>query len=137
MTRTKSLIDFGIHNKVGDAYFRADWFCRHNHDCVEDRRANRQQAVDRAERASDGPFVPVLECDHHHYARPRPRTVADLRFELVTGSSGSLSRSSLSAPPAEGSGVTLRSRFSVVGSEAGDSETVDGDYSDFGEAYGI
>ena len=73
----------------------------------------------------------------HLYARPPPRTVADLRFDLVTGSSGSLSRSSLSTLPAEGSGVTPRSRFSAVGSEAGYSETIDGDYSDFGEAFAI
>ena len=31
----------------------------------------------------------------------------------------------------------LRSRFSVMGSEAGYSETVDGDHSDFGMAYGV
>ena len=34
-------------------------------------------------------------------------------------------------------GVALKSRFSVTGSEAGYSDTVDGDYSDFGEAYGV
>ena len=33
--------------------------------------------------------------------------------------------------------MTLTSRFSVMGSDAGYSETVDGDYSDFGEAYGV
>ena len=69
-----------------ETYFRADWFCKHNHDRIEDRRAIRQQAFARAERTNDGRVVPVLECDNHVYARPPPRTVADLRYDLVTGS---------------------------------------------------
>ena len=134
----KSSIDFGIHDHTGEIYFRADQFCKHSHDNLEARRAIRRQTLERAERSNDGPVVPVLECDSHLYARPPPRTVADLKFDLVIGSSGSLSRSSLSKLPEEGrSGVTLRSRFSVLGSEAGYSETIDGYYSDFGEAYGI
>ena len=51
---------------------------------------------------------PALECDNHLYQRPSPRTVADLKYDVVIGSSSSLSRSSLSTLPAEGSGVTLR-----------------------------
>ena len=92
--------------------------------------------MERAEGTNDGPLVPISEYDQHFVARPRPRTVGELRFELVSGSSSSLSRASLSTLPAEGSGVTLRSRFSVVGSDAGYPEPVDGDYSDFGEACG-
>ena len=119
--------------------FRSDSFCKYNHDRIEDRRAIRQQAVDRADRTNDGLVVPVLECEDHLYQRPSPRTVADLNNELVTGSSSSLSRSrsSLSTLPAEEGAVTLRSCHSVLGSEAGYSETIDGDFSDFGEAYGV
>ena len=62
----KSLIDFGISNILGETYFRADWFCKYNHDRIEDRRAIRPQAVEHAERTNDGPVVPVLECDNHH-----------------------------------------------------------------------
>ena len=72
--------------------------------------------------------------DHH---QPSPRTKAQLSTELVIGSSSSLSRFSLSTLPAEEGGITLRSRHSVLGSDAGYSETIDGNYSDFGEAYGV
>ena len=132
-----SLIDFGVHDETGDTYFRADQFCKYSHENMELRRSIRRQAVERAEWRNDGPIVPVIEYDSHFYARPPPRTVRDLQYDLVSGSSSSLSRASLSTLPTEGSGVTLSSRFSVLGSEAGYSETVDGDYSDFGEAYGI
>ena len=56
---------------------------------------------------------------------------------LVSGSSSSLPQSTLESLPANSSGVVLRSRFSVMGSEAGYSETVEEDHSDFGMAYGI
>ena len=72
--------------------------------------------------------------------RPAPkgqRTIAELNYGLVSGSSSSLSQSALETLPASSGGVVLRSRFSVMGSEAGYSETVDGDHSDFGMAYGI
>ena len=111
-------------------------FCKDNHDCIEDRKAIRQQAVDTASRTNHGPVVPVLDCEEHLYQRPSPRTKAQHSTELVTVSSSSLSRSSLSTLPAEEGGVTLRSRHSVLGSDAGYSETIDGDYSDFGEAHG-
>ena len=133
----KSLIDFGIKSETGETYFRADNFCKIYHDNMGYRREVRRQAVDRAEFQGDGPIVPVNEFDRVFYLRPYPRTDADLNYGLVFGSSGSLSRSSLSTLPAKEGGVTLRSCFSVLGSEAGYSETVDGDYSDFGEAYGV
>ena len=69
----KSLVDFGVNNVTGETYFRADWFCKYNHDSIEDKRAIRQQAVERAERTNDGPVVPALERDNHLYARPSPR----------------------------------------------------------------
>ena len=97
----------------------------------------RRRAVGRAERSRDGPVVPVIEYDRVFYLRSPPRTVADLDYNLISGSSGSLSRSSLSTLQADEGGVSLRSRFSVLGSETGYSETVDGDYSDFGETYEI
>ena len=52
-------------------------------------------------------------------------------------SSSSLSRTALETLPSSSEGVVLRSRFSVVGSDAGYSETVDGDHSDFGLAFGV
>ena len=66
-----------------------------------------------------------------------PRTWAKINASLVTGSSSSLSTSSLNRLPSAEIGVTLRSRFSVVGSDAKYSDTVDGDYSDFGEAFSV
>ena len=39
--------------------------------------------------------------------------------------------------PSSSEGVVLRSRFSVMGSEAGYSETVDGDCSDFELPFGV
>ena len=59
----KSLIDFGLHYEVGETHLRSDWFCKYNHDRAEDRRAIRQQAVDRASRTSDGPVALVLDCE--------------------------------------------------------------------------
>ena len=133
----KSLIDCGVKSDLGETYFRADNFCKMHHDNVEYRRAVRQQAIDRAESHGDGPIVPVVELDRLFYQWPTPVTVAELNFGLVAGSSSSLSRSSLDTLPASTGGVTLRSRFSVMGSEAGYSETIDGDRSDFGEMYGV
>ena len=133
----KSLIDFGIKNELGETYFRADNFCKVPHDNVEYRRNVSQQALDRAESHGDGPTVPVMEMDRVFYQRPTQRTVAQLNYGLVSGSSSSLSRSSLDTLPASTGGVTLRSRISVMGSETGYSETIDGDHSDFGEAYGV
>ena len=95
----KWLIDFGMRYEVGETYFRADWFCKYNHDSLEDRKAFRQRAVDRASGTNDGPIVPVLDCEQHLYRRPSPRTLAQINADLVTGSSSSLSRSSLSALP--------------------------------------
>ena len=133
----KSLVEFGINNKTLETYLRADYFCKRHHDDINYRRYFGREAVERAEGTNDGPLVPILEYDPHFFARPRPWTVGELRFDLVSGSSSSLSRATLSTLPAEGSGVTLRSRFSVVGSDACYFETVDGDDPDFGEAYGI
>ena len=106
-----------------------DNFCKMYHDNMGYRREIRRQAVDRAESQGDGPIVPINEFDRVFYLRPFPRTVAELNYGLVSGSSSSLSRSSLSTLPAEEGGVTLRSHFSVMGSEAGNSKTVDGDSS--------
>ena len=106
-------------------------------DSLQDRRTIRQRTLDRAAGTNDGPILPVLECEPFVYKRHSPRTLAHLNADLVTGSSSSLSSSSLSRLPSADRGVTLRSRFSVAGSDAGYSDTVEGDYSHFGEAYGI
>ena len=84
---TKSLIDFGLRYNVRETYFRADWFCKCNHDRLEDRRAIQKQAVDRANSTNDGPIVPVLEHERRTYMRPSPRTKAQISADLVTGSS--------------------------------------------------
>ena len=63
-------------------------------------------------------------------------SLGQLDPELVAGSSTVLSRSSLSTLPEDERAVTLKSCFSVTGSEADYPDTIDGDYSDFGEAYG-
>ena len=52
---------------------------------------------------------------------PQPRTLA---------------RAALSTLPEREQTVTLRSKFSVTGSEIGYEDTIDGDYSGFGEAHG-
>ena len=132
----KSLIEFGTRDILGETYFRADNFCKVYHDNREYRRNVRQLALDRAESHGDGPIVPVIELDRVFYQRSPPRTIAQLTYGLVSGSSSSLSRSALDTLPGSIGGVTLRSRFPVMGSDAGYSETVDGDHSDFGIAYG-
>ena len=74
--------------------------------------------------------------DRFFYDLRKPRTIADLDYGLVAGSSSMLTSSALGSLPAGSSeNVVLRSRFSVMGSEAGYTETVDGDYSDFDLAY--
>ena len=57
----KLMIDFGLHYNVGETYVCADWFCKCNHDRLEDRRAIQKQAVDRANSTNDGLTVPVIE----------------------------------------------------------------------------
>ena len=133
----KSLVEFGLHKKLLETYFRADHFCEYYHDDVEFRRTVRKLAIDRADETGDGPIVPIVVMDKFFYQRPAPRTIAELNCGLVSGSSSSLSQSALETLPANPGGVVLRSQFSVMGSEAGYSETVDGDHSDFGMAYGI
>ena len=132
----KALIEFGVNHNLRDTYFRADYFCKYNHDDVEHRQKTRKLAVDRAE-DSGHPIVPIVEMDEFFYERKASRTIADLNYGLVFGSSSSLSRSALDTLPTGSGGVVLRSRFSVMGSEAGYSETVDGDHSDFGVAFGV
>ena len=44
----KSLIDFGLHDVLGETYFRANNFCKVYHDNVGYRREVRQHVIDRA-----------------------------------------------------------------------------------------
>ena len=127
---------FGHHNIVHESYFRADYFCKYYHEDDENRKKIRKLAVDRAERVRN-PVVSIVEMDKFFYEQRAPRTIAELNYRLVSGSSSFLSRSALDTLPTRSSGVVLRSRFSVMGSEAGYSETVDGDHSDFGLAFGV
>ena len=97
----------------------------------------RKTAADSAEQAGGGNIVPVVPMDKFFYEMKRPRTIADLNYGLVTGSSSSLTSSVLGTLPSSSERVVLRSRFSVMGSEAGYTETVDGDYSDFELPFGV
>ena len=133
----EALIDFGLYRYVRESYFRADYFCKDKHEDVVHRRKLRKTAVDSADQAGGGSVAPVAAMDRFFYEMKRPRTIADLNYGLVTGSSSSLTSSALGALPSGSEGVVLRSRFSVMGSEAGYTETVDGDYSDFELAYGV
>ena len=133
----KALTEFGVRGNVYDSYFRADSFCKYNHDDEEFRHKLRKTAIDRAAREGGGTIVPIVPMDRFFYEVKRPRTIADLNYRLVTGSSSSLSSTALDTLPSSSGGVVLRSRFSVMGSEAGYSETVDGDYSDFELAFGV
>ena len=127
----KALTDFGVWGNVHDSYFRADYFCKHNHEDDVFRHKLRKTAVDRAAREGGGTIVPIVSMDKFFFEMKRPRTIADLNYGLVTGSSSSLSATALDTLPSSSGGVVLRSRFSVIGSEAGYTKTVDGDYSDF------
>ena len=133
----KALIEYGVRNNLFDSYFRADYFCRYYHENEEYRHKLRKTAIDRAENEGSGSIVPIVKMDKFFYERKTPRTLADLNYQLVSGSSSSLSRTALETLPSNSEGVVLRSRFSVMGSEAGYSEIVDGDHSDFGLAFGV
>ena len=137
----KALTEFGVYGNLFDSYFKADYFCKYYHEEEEYLHKRRKTAVDRAASEGSGSIVPIVSMDKFFYERKTPGTIADLNYRLVTGSSGSLSQTALETLPSSSSGgVVLRSRFSVMGSEAGYSETVDGDHSgisDFGLAFGV
>ena len=133
----EALTEFGVNGVVLDSYFRADYFCRYDHDDEQLRHKLRKTAEERASRQGGGIIVPIVPMDKFFYEMKRPRTIADLNHGLVTGSSSSLSSTAVGTLPSSSGGVVLRSRFSVMGSEAGYSETVDGDYSDFELPFGV
>ena len=98
----KPLIEYTTWYQVGDTYFKADHFTQHSHhDNIQVRRAYRQDAANRAGIDMDNQVVPVHECELSMYKRPQPRTLSQLDPDLVAGSSGSLSRSSLSTLPSK------------------------------------
>ena len=133
-----ALVDFGAYGRLRESYFRADYFCKYKHEDVEHRHKLRKTAADAIRRSGgDGELAPIVFMDKFFYELPRPRTTAQLNYRLVTGSSSSLTSSALGSLPSGSGGPALRSRYSVLGSEAGYTETVDGDYSDFEMAYGI
>ena len=84
----KALTSYRTKCTVSDAYFWSDQFCCYDRDNIETRKHDRQQAVDRARGSFEGQVVPVSSM----YQRPQPRTLAQLDPDLVTGSSGLLSR---------------------------------------------
>ena len=133
----KALTEFGVRNNVSDSYFRADSFCKYHHDDEAFRQKLRMTAIDRVAREGGGTIVPIVPMDKFFFEMRRPRTIGNLNYRLVTGSSSSLSSTALNTLPSSSRGVVLRSRFSVMGSEASYSETVDGDYSDFELPFGV
>ena len=134
---SEALTKFGVNGVVLDSYFRADYFCKYNHEDEQLRHKLRKTAEERASRQGSGTIVSIVPMDTFFYEMKRPCTIADLNCGLVTGSSSSLSSTTLGTLPSSSGGVVLRSRFSVMGSEAGYSETVDGDYSDFELPFGV
>ena len=83
----------------------------------------RKTAVERAARDGGGTIASIVTMDKFFFEMKKPRTIADLNYGLVTGSSSSLSSTALDTLPSSSGGVVLRSRFSVMGSEAGYSAT--------------
>ena len=73
-----------------DSYFRADSFCKSHHDNEEVRHKLRKTAIDRAAGERGGTIVPIVPMDKFFFEMKRPRTIADLNYGLVTGSSSSL-----------------------------------------------
>ena len=59
----KALIDFGVWGYVHDSYFRADYFCKSNHEDEVFRHKLRKTAVDRAAREGGGTIVPIVPMD--------------------------------------------------------------------------
>ena len=135
--RSDFLCHVGQSAHLLDSYCGVDYFCKYHHEDEEYRHKLRKTAVDRAAREGSGTIVPIVNMDKFFYEKKQPRTIADLNYRLVTGSSSSLSRTALETLPSSSEGVVLRTWFSVMGSEAGYSETVDGDHSDFGLAFGV
>ena len=107
----RSLLAYTTRYKVGETHIRADWLCKYDPNNLRERRAIRQRALDRVEGTNDGPILPVLECEAFVYKRYPPRTLSQINVDLVTGSSSSLSSTSLNRLPSADRGVTLRSRF--------------------------
>ena len=70
----ESLIDYTSEYKVGETYFRADRFCRYQHETIAGRRAIRQGALDRASGSSVGQVIPVHERESFIYTRTLPRS---------------------------------------------------------------
>ena len=133
-----ALVDFGVYRRTRESYFSVDRFCKDKHEDVAHRHKLRKTAVDSAGQAGGGSVAPIVIMDKFFYDLRKPRTIADLDYGLVAGSSSVLTSSALGSLPAGSSeNVVLRSRFSVMGSEAGYTETVDSDCSDFDLAYGV
>ena len=77
----RSLIECTTRYRVRETYFRADWFCKHDHGNLRERRAIRQRALDRAEGANDGHILPVLECEAFVCKRHPTRTLAQINAD--------------------------------------------------------
>ena len=58
----RSLIEYIIEYKVGDTYFRADRFCRYQHESFADRRAIRQHALNRPSGSNNGQVTERYSC---------------------------------------------------------------------------
>ena len=74
----KSLIGSTTNYEVANTYFRADHFCRYQHESISARRAIRHNALDQASGTTDGQGIPVHECESSACKRPPPRTLAQI-----------------------------------------------------------
>ena len=139
-----ALVDFGVYGRyVQRVVLQSRLLLQGDrHEDVEHRHKLRKTAADSAQsRPGGGRRACSLSSsmDKFFYELPGGREpLHELNYGLVTGSSRSLTSSALGSLPSSSSGgAALRSRFSVVGSEAGYTETVDGDDSDFELPFGV
>ena len=95
-----------------DSYFRADHFCKYYHDDVEFRQKtkNLQLIVPKIQ---DIQSSPSWRWTSSSYEKKAPRTIADLNYGLVSGSSSSLSRTALDTLPTGSGGVVLGPSWGV------------------------
>ena len=90
-----ALVDFGVHRRTRESYFRVDHFCMDKHEDVVRRHKLRKTAVDSADQAGGGSVAPIVIMDRFFYDLRKPRTIADLDYGLVAGSSSMLTSSAL------------------------------------------
>ena len=82
-----ALVDFGVYRRTRESYFSVDRFCKDKHEDIAHRHKLRKTAVDSADQAGGGSVAPIVIMDRFFYDLRKPRTIADLDYGLVAGSS--------------------------------------------------